>query len=81
MNLELKSYKLRALGWENRSQKKSENTVRVAAHADDVAPMEQSFVGMDCIYVANVLERSLKNLGSKSMSRRRWKIDTCRYSC
>lgn len=69
-NSELKSYRLRGLVWENRSQKKSENTVRVVAHADDVVPMEQSFVGMDCIYVVNVLERSLKNLGSKSMSRR-----------
>ena len=81
MNSELKSYRLRELVWENRSLKKSENTVRVAAHADDVVPMEQSFVGMDCIYVVNVLERSLKNLGSRSMSRRRWKLDTCGYSC
>jgi hypothetical protein len=77
MNLELKSYRLRELVWENRSLKKNENTVRVAAHADDVVPMEQSFVGMDCIYVVNVLERSLKSLGSRSMSRRCWKLDTC----
>lgn len=55
--------------------------VRVAAHADDVVPMEQSFVGMDCIYVANVLEKSLKNLGSRSMSRRCWKLDARGHSC